>query len=294
MIDFLKYRIACAVYSVLLVAAFAGMAVYKINTRGEAFTYSIDFTGGTQVLLKFDKPVSSLKLKQIIEDAGWQGAITRDFSNQEVMVRVKEFSNDAKGLGDRITQTVKTAMPDTQVTMLESSGVGAGVGAALRWKSMRAVLIGLIAMLLYIAFRFWSFAFATGAVVALVHDAIVMIAVFLFLDKEVSVYMIGAILTVLGYSINDTIVIFAQIRENIKKMPGAPIYQVVNLSINQTLRRTLLTSFATLLTVLSMFFLGGEVLRDFSLTLLVGIIFGTYSSIYIASPVMMLLYKEKN
>lgn len=293
MIDFLKYRIACAVYSVCLVTAFVGTYVYKTNTYGEAFTYSIDFTGGTQVLLKFDKPVSSKQIKEAVENAGWPGAVTRDFSSQEILVRVKEFSNDAKGLGERIVQAVKTAVPDVNITVEQSEGVGAGVGASLRWKSMRAILIGLLAMLVYIAFRFRSFAFATGAVVALLHDAIVMIAVFLFLDKEISVNIIGALLAVLGYSINDTIVIFAQIRDNIKKMPGTSLRDIVNLSINQTLRRTLLTSFATALTVTSMFILGGEVLRDFSLALLVGIVFGTYSSIYIASPVMMLLYKEQ-
>ena len=128
---------------------------------------------------------------------------------------------------------------------------------------------------------------------ALCHDAFVMVAVILFLDHDISIDVIGAILAVLGYSINDTIVIFSQIRTNLVKMRGQPLHEIVNTSLNQTLRRTLLTSFSTALTVGSMFFLGGEGLRDFSLTLLVGIIFGTYSSIYIASPIMMMLYKER-
>lgn len=217
MIDFLKYRIACAVYSVLLIASFAGVYLYKTHTYGEAFTYSIDFTGGTQVLLKFDKPVSSKKIKEAVEAAGWPGAVTRDFSSQEILVRVKEFSNDAKGLGERIMQAAKAAEPTATITIEQSEGVGSGIGDSLRHKSLLALLIGMLAMLAYIAFRFKSFAFATGAVVALLHDAIVMIAVFLFLDREISVNFIGALLAVLGYSINDTIVIFAQIRENIKK-----------------------------------------------------------------------------
>lgn len=292
MIDFLKYRVACAIYSVCLVAAFVGAYIYKTNTRGEAFTYSIDFTGGTQVLLKFDKPISSAQLKDVVEKAGWPGAVTRDFSQQEVLIRVKEVVSDAKGLGERIRAAVASAMPGVTVNMEKTESVGAGVGSSLRYNSAKAIIIGLILMLLYIAFRFWSFAFAFGAVIALFHDSIVMLAAFLFLDKEISINVIGAILAVLGYSINDTIVIFAQIRENIKKMPGVPLYDVVNTSINQTLRRTILTSFSTTLTVLSMFLLGGEVLKDFSLCLLVGIVFGTYSSIYIASPVMMLFYKD--
>lgn len=293
MIDFLKYRLVCAIYSVCLIAAFVGVYAYKTHTRGEAFSYSIDFTGGTQVLLKFEKPIESSEIKSILAKAGWAGAETRDFSSKEILVRVKEVATDAKGLGERMTQAVQSALPNNKITMLQTESVGAGVGATLRWKSLRAVLIGLIAMLLYIAIRFWSFSFALGAVLALFHDAIVMIAAFLFLNKEISVNMIGAVLAVLGYSINDTIVIFAQIRENIKKMPGVSLYQIVNLSINQTLRRTLLTSFSTALTVVSMFLLGGEVLRDFSLALLIGIVFGTYSSIYIASPIMMLFYKDQ-
>jgi len=293
MIDFLKYRVACAIYSVCLIAAFAGTYFYKAHTRGQAFTYSIDFTGGTQVLLKFDKPIHSSSVKEAVEKAGWPGAVIRDFSTQEIVVRVKDVANDAKGLGGRITQAVQEAMPDVKVTLEESESVGAGVGATLRSKSLQAILMGLLAMLLYIAIRFWSIAFAAGAIVALAHDAIVILAVFLFLDKEVSINLIGAILAVLGYSVNDTIVIFAQIRQNLKKMAGRPLSEIVNVSINQTLRRTILTSFATALTAASMFILGGEVLRDFSLALLIGIVFGTYSSIYIASPVMMLLYKEK-
>lgn len=293
MIDFLKYRVACAVYSVLLIAAFAGTCIYKHNKYGEVFKYSIDFTGGTQVLLKFDKPVEAATLKSIVESAGWSGAVLREFSNTEILVRVKEFSNDAKGLGEKISAAVQAASPGIKVEVLQSEGVGAGVGATLRYKSVRAVLICLIAILLYIALRFWSFAFAAGAVVALAHDAIVMVAAFLFLDREISVNIIAAIVVVLGYSINDTIVIFSQIRDNIKKMQGIPLYEIVNTSLNQTLRRTILTSFSTALTVVSMFVLGGEALRDFSLALLVGIVFGTYSSIYIASPVMMLLYKEQ-
>ena len=293
MIDFLKYRWLMAVYSLCIMGSFVGVYIYKQRTRGEAFTYGVDFTGGTQALLKFNKPVSSQQIKEILEKEGWANPVTRDFSSQEILIRLKEFSNDVKGLGEKIQLALQKSIPETEVSILQVEGVGAGVGAELRWKSMRAVLIALLAMLLYIAFTFWSFAFAMGAVIALFHDSIIMLATFLFLDREISVNVIGAILAVLGYSINDTIVIFDQIRDNIKKMKHASFYEIVNASINKTLRRTILTSFSTALTVGSMFILGGEALRDFSLALLVGIVFGTYSSIYIASPIMMLFYKEK-
>ncbi len=288
MVDFLKYRTISLIFSLSILAAFVGVYIQ----RG-GFTYSVDFTGGTQVLLRFDRPVSSVEVKAILDKKGWPGATTRDFSETEVLVRVKDFTNDAKGLGERIRQILGKELKSS-VDILQSEGVGPGVGASLRWKSIKAVLIALIVLLLYIAFRFWSFAFAAGAVVALFHDALIMLAVFLFLDREISVNVIGALLAVLGYSINDTIVIFSRIRDNINKMQDTPLTQIVNVSLNQTLKRTLLTSISTALTVGSMFVLGGEALRDFSLALLVGIVFGTYSSIYIASPVMLLLQGKKS
>jgi preprotein translocase SecF subunit len=290
--DFLKYRPLVALFTLGIVGAFIGTYVYRVNERGEAFSYSVDFTGGTQALFKFVKPVSGSQVREILERNGWKNPVLREFSAEnEIIVRVKEFESNAEGIGERMQTALNAELPETKLLRIE--GVGAGMGAELRWKSIRAVLIALIAMLMYIALTFWSSAFAIGAVVALCHDAFVMVAVILFLDHDISIDVIGAILAVLGYSINDTIVIFAQIRTNLVKMRDKSLEEIVNASLNQTLRRTLLTSFSTALTVGSMFFLGGEGLRDFSLTLLVGIIFGTYSSIYIASPIMMMLYKER-
>lgn len=293
MIDFLKYRIVTALVSVFIIAGSVGLYFYKMHTRGYAFAYSIDFTGGTQVHMRFEKPVRITELKDILENHGWSNSIIREFSSTEVLIRVKEFASDAQGLADRMKKAIAHDLPDNAVTILQSEAVGAGVGAELRWKSARAVLVGLIAMLIYIAITFWSTAFALGAIVSLIHDVIVMLATFLILDKEISINVIGAVLTVIGYSMNDTIVVFARIRSMLKTMPHASLYDIVNTSINTTLRRTILTSFATTLTVLSMLILGGEALRDFALALLIGIVFGTYSSIYIASPVMMLLYNNK-
>jgi len=138
----------------------------------------------------------------------------------------------------------------------------------------------------------FQFAFAVGAVIALLHDAVAVLAVFLFFNREISIDVIGAILAMLGYSVNDTIVIFSRIRENMKNVRDVSIYDIINLSINQTLSRTILTSLATALTVASLLIFGGEALKDLALSLLIGIIVGTYSSIYIASAVMMLLHKD--
>jgi preprotein translocase subunit SecF len=291
-IDFLKYRFACLAFSLALIVAFAATYIYRERTRGHAFSYSVDFTGGAQVLLKFDKPVTSPELVAILDSKGWSGIVTREFGSNEVLVRVKETDKDIKDLAEDMRQNLQQSLSDNKVEILQSEVVGAGVGAVLRWKSIRAVAISLVLMLFYIAWRFWSFAYAIGAVIALLHDALVMLAVFLFLDREISINVIGAILAVLGYSINDTIVIFSKIRENAAKMRNIPMYDVVNISLNETLRRTLLTSISTALTVGAMFVLGGEALRDFSLALLVGIFFGTYSSIYMASPIMLFFNKE--
>jgi preprotein translocase subunit SecF len=294
MINFLKFRYIALLFSITTVVAGVVTYVYKIQTRGYAFSYSVDFTGGTQILFKFSQPVTGAEVEKVLEHAGWPGAITREFSGKsDVLVRVKEVVTDSKGLAERMREAIKQQLPGIDVDVLQSESIGPGIGADLRWKSIYAVLLSMFAMLLYIAWRFWSFSFGIGAVVSLLHDAIFLLVVFLLFDLEISVNVIGAILAVLGYSMNDTIVIFSRIRSNIVKMPQTPIGTIVNVSINETLRRTLLTSLATTLTVAAMLLLGGQVLRDFSLALFIGIVFGTYSSIYIASPVMMMLYRQK-
>lgn len=292
MINFVKYRLLTAITSFLLIGGFFGYAFYKKQTTGQVFHYSVDFTGGAQVLLRFSKPVSSLAVKDIV-DAQWEGSAIREFGDNEILVRVKldEAVTELGTISERMQAALQAAMSDTEVTVLQSESVGPGVGEALRGKSVKAVLLALIAMLAYIALRFWSVGFALGAVLALFHDAILMLAVFLLTNREISINVIGAILAVMGYSINDTIVIFSQIRDNMRKMSHESLSSVVNISINQTMRRTLLTSISTGLTVGAMLVLGGEVLRDFSLALMVGIVVGTYSSVFIASPVMMLFHR---
>ena len=293
MIDFFKYRMLCTLFSLFIFGTFIGTFFYKQYTRGYAFTYSVDFTGGTQVLLRPSKPIGSETIKKILDEHGWKNAVLReDIITNDVFIRVKEYKSDAEGLGERIRSAVESGVEDTHVQILSIDSVGAGVGETLRWKSIRTVLLALLIMLLYIGWRFWSLSFALGAVFALLHDAIVILTCFLLFDRELSVNIIGAMLLILGYSINDTIVIFSNIKKNLASI-SLGINEIVNLSLNQTLRRTLLTSISTALVVLSLILLGGETLRDLSLALLVGIIFGTYSSIYVASPVMLLLYREQ-
>lgn len=294
-IDFLGYRYICFALSCILLASFIGGAIYKYQTRGSVFLYSVDFTGGTQVLLDFSKPVSGGEVKKILEDNGIPHAAAREFSNHEVLIRVKPFegTTNIKDVSDRIKDILTQNLTETTVTVVQTDSVGVGISDELGHKSLLAVILALILMLLYLAARFWSFSYGIGSVVALMHDVLVILSFILWFDYEISMNVIGAVLFILGYSVNDTIVIFARIRENLAKKTGLSVIETINLSINETLRRTLLTSFATMLMVVALVVFGGEVLRLLSVSVLIGIVFGTYSSIYVASPVMYLFYRDE-
>ncbi len=295
-IDFLKYRYVSAALSLLIIATFVGAYFYRKYTSPDhhTFNYSVDFTGGIQLLLSFNKPVQGEKLVHILDEKGWPGSVTREFSSTEHLVRVKKEAKDVSQEAENIRQALLKGLGDDYaITIEQTDSVGVATGSSLRTKSLWAVILSLILMLLYIALRFWSFAYAAGAIVSLFHDAIVILTFFLIFDKEISMNVIGAILAVLGYSINDTIVIFSRIRENVKRMPNTSMYDIINISITETLSRTILTTFATTLVVIALFLFGGETLRDLSLALLIGIVFGIYSTIFIATPVLYMLYKEK-
>lgn len=295
-IDFLKYRWISLVLSSILLGLFVGGYFYKKYTTPDhhTFNYSVDFTGGVQALFAFNKPVQGEQLVRILDAKGWPGTVTREFSPTEHLIRVKKEAKDIAKESEAISKALTEGLgSDYTMKVLQTDSVGMATGSTLRTRSLYAIIVSLLLMLLYIALRFWSFAYAMGAIVSLFHDAIAILVLFLLFDKEISMNVIGAILAVLGYSINDTIVIFARIRENVKKMPQASMYDIINLSITETLSRTILTTFATMLVVVALFIFGGETLRDLSLALLVGIVFGIYSTIFIATPVLYMLYKEK-
>lgn len=287
-LDILQYRyVAMAISGFILLSA-AGMYL-----AGKRFVYSVDFTGGTQVQMQLAKSVDAGAIQGILSNAGLERASVRNFGENNVLIRTQEVDTDSRGLAERMRQAIEAADAELNPTIMQSESVGGGVGSALRYNFLKAILLALILLLVYILIRFWSLGFALGAVVALIHDGLIMLAVFLLLGREVSIVVIGAILAMLGYSINDTIVIFSQIRSNLKKMHGASLYEISSVSIDQTLRRTMLTSISTGLPVLSMLIFGGEVLRDISIALLIGVIFGTSSSIFIASPIMIFFNKKK-
>lgn len=286
--DFLKYKFHAAFLSATFIVA--GIAGYVYNG---GFRYSVDFTGGTQVLFKFSRPVGSEELKSVLAHAGWDDAVLREFSSTELVVRVKDFANDAQGLAMLLKEKLEAGMPQTQATILEANGVGPGTGQELRWNFLLMLIGGFLVMFLYIVMRFWSVSYGIGTVVALLHDPLAILAVIAILKIEISPNLICAILLALGYSVNDTIVIFARIRERFATArSGESPKAIVNESLNQTLSRTILTSLATFLVVVAIYIFGGESLRDLSLAFMVGIVVGTYSSIFVASPVMLFFRRK--
>ena len=285
MFDFLKYRYICGCLSLAMIVT-AGVTYWM---RG-GFRYSVDFTGGTEILVKMKKPAGMLELRSALEKGGWNSVLLREFADREVLIRVPEFYENLEETAAKIRGVLHDSGYDVEDT-LRTDSVGSEIGNMLRTKSIMSVLLALALMLAYIAWRFWSLGFALGAVIAIFHDAIAILMCFLLFNQEISINVIGAILATLGYSINDTIVIFSRMRDNMVKMRSKTAYEVANISLNQTLRRTLLTSLSTALVVGALCIFGGEVLRSLSFALLLGIVFGTYSSIYIASPVMLLFNK---
>jgi preprotein translocase subunit SecF len=241
--------------------------------------------------MRFEKPENTAAIQKAVHDE-WKGTVYNIIDANEIIIRVKDTPETIENLDQKIQATIDAVSTDNPGRILQKNSLSGSVGESLRYASIKAVIIALLLMLLYIAFRF-EFAFGFGAVVALLHDPIAVLSVFLFINREISIDVIGGLLAVLGYSINDTIVIFTQIRKNLKIMKGQPLSVIVDTSINQTLRRTILTSVATTLVVGSMFVFGGDAIRSLSLAILIGIIVGTYSSIFVASSIMMYFYKEE-
>ncbi|NPA58527.1 MAG: protein translocase subunit SecF [Aquificae bacterium] len=280
-IDFLKIKKQGYILSTLLVIA----SLVVIFTKG--FNLGIDFTGGTSIQVRFEEKVdigevrSALKLVGL-EDAMIQ-AIGTEGNEYEIRVSLKE------GKSAVVVEKVKKALQQKfgkKFEIRKIDYIGAVVGEELRKASIYSIVAVLIAILLYVGYRFEP-VFAIGAVIPLFHDAIITLGIFSLLGEEVNLSVIAAILTVLGYSLNDTIIIFDRIRENIKIRGKKNLLQLVNQSINENLSRTIITSGTTLFSVLALYLFGGESLKGFSLALLIGIIFGTYSSIYVASPLIV-------
>ena len=251
--------------------------------------YNIDFTGGTLVHLKFEKNVEIQSLRSALAAQGQGDAEIKHFGNlNEVAIRTISEGTTSEEVSNLIEDLIKKALPDNHFEVQRVEKVGPKVGRELISQALQAIFWSMILILIYIMWRF-EFKFSIGAIVALLHDVIITLGVFSILEIEISAPIIAAVLTIVGYSLNDTIVVYDRIRENLKasKKNMAELPSTVNRSINETLSRTIVTSGTTLLVVVVLYFFGGEVLKTFALAIILGIGVGTYSSIFIASPIVV-------
>ncbi len=285
-IDFLgKRKLAMILSLVLIVISIASMVV-----RG--FNFGIDFTGGTIIEVGYTKNAELDQIRDVLAKQGYGDAIVQHFgAATDVMIRIapREGVTSAE-LSDRIFAALKGQDSDVQMRRVEF--VGPQVGEELTNDGGLAMIYALIGILIYVALRF-EYRFAVGSVAALVHDVVITLGVFSLLQLDFDLTVLAAVLAVIGYSLNDTIVVFDRIRENFRKMRKGSPEDVVNASLNQTLSRTLMTSFTTILVLLALFFFGGESIHGFATALLLGIFVGTYSSIYVASASALALGVSK-
>jgi len=250
--------------------------------------YGIDFTGGTSLEVKFEQNISTADLRGSISDIGFGDAEIKQIglaSENEFIIRVQKQEEGTEA-STMIEEELTKDFPDNHYDLRSAQEVGPKIGGELRRAALMAVLISLLGILIYISWRF-EFKFAIGAVVALFHDVLITLGLFSLLQMEVSLVVVAAFLTIVGYSLNDTIVVFDRIRENQKIMRREALPGIINVSLNQTLSRTIITSITTLIVVLVLFIMGGEVVHSFAFALLIGVVIGTYSSLFVASPIVL-------
>ena len=298
-VDWLGNRLWFIGISVLLMLAGLGSAIFRQATGGQAFNMGVDFKGGTVVTARFKQRPADDVIRNALSANGVTDAVVQPVTdrNDTVLIKVPLEGEGQDGRA-RVKQALNTfgteapagveldADPNASYKIVGTDAVGAIAGAQLRNKAIAVTLAALVGILIYIAFRFeWTY--GAAAVIAVFHDVLVTLGFFSIFQIEVSLNVIAALLTLVGFSVNDTIVVFDRIRENRKLHRRDSLYKITNDAINQTLSRTVITNGLVFLSVLALVLFGGDVLRAFSLALLIGVIFGTYSSIAIASPIMV-------
>ena len=287
-IDFLSKRFYALIISVAVLCSGLISVIFH-----KGLNYGIDFRGGTNIQIKFKENPDLNIIRDIFKNNDMDNVIIQTFGNKnenEILLSLKV--DNPLGTGDKLTSKLKKIFDSdkNRIEIRRIETIGPKVGNELKLNALQAILIALGLVLLYITFRF-QWRQGISAIIALIHDVLVVVSMFSIFDKEFTLPVIAALLTVVGYSLNDTIVVFDRIRENINKYRQRPLIRLMNLSLTETLSRTLLTSCTTLFVVLTLFLFGGEIIRDFAFALLIGVIVGTYSSIYVASPSVLLLFK---
>ena len=282
-----KNRIAVILSLVVIFAGFLSLAL-KGGPR-----YGVDFSGGTLVQVRFSLPTQASQIKEYLSELKLESVTVQQFGDRsnEFLIRAQQSEAEMSHFSKKIEQLLKVGSGDEELEILRGEMVGPQVGKDLRTKGGLSLVYAMIGTLVYISWRF-EYRFGVAAMVALAHDVLVTLGLLSVFDLEIDLTIIAALLTIIGYSLNDTIIIFDRIRENIGRHAHETFAETVNRSINETLSRTILTSGTTLLVVLSLFVFGGNVIHGFAFALLVGIIAGTYSSVFVASA--LILFWEKH
>ncbi|WP_163835121.1 protein translocase subunit SecF [Spartinivicinus ruber] len=278
-LNFMGGRVVAAALSIALVL---GSIISLFSSQ---LQFGLDFTGGTLIELGYDKTADLENIRKELQSAGYPDAVVQDFgSDKDVLVRI---AGDKPSLGNDVAAILKSSY-DGEIELRRSEFVGPQVGEELREDGGLGMLLALGVVMLYIAARF-QFKFALGAVLALAHDVIITLGVFSVFNLSFDLTVLAALLAVIGYSLNDTIVVADRIRENFRKLRKATPIEVINASLTQTLGRTLVTSLTTLLVLVALFIYGGELIHNFALALIIGVGVGTYSSIYVAANILLLM-----
>ena len=288
---FIEPRKTAYIITAIALIVCAGFAIFWQTTKGSWLNYGVDFAGGTLLQLRFQEPTDVAELRDVIEPRFPGSEITRFGGENEFLVRAPRFTEEGAAASDQIKQIVNERYPG-KVSVVRTEAVSAKVGNELQGKAIIAVLLSFAATLIYLAFRFeWRFGLA--AVIATIHDTILTLGLISVFRMDFSLTTVAAILTIVGYSLNDTIVIFDRIRENLKHAGRkVDLVPLLNRSVNETLPRTVLTGGSVIATLASMAILGGTTIRGFALIMLVGVVLGTYSSIFVASPILYEIEKR--
>jgi len=283
-IDFLgKKYIAFALSGILSILGI--IAIIQIS-KGHA-NLGIDFAGGTAIQLKFEKPIELHNIRLALEKGGLKDFDLQDLPTEnKILIRMKKSEEELGHVAEEITTILSREFPENKYVVDSTTLIGPKVGGRLRADAAKAIAVAVIGLLIYVAFRF-QIRFGIGATIATFHDVLAVLGLFFIMGREINLILVTALLTIAGYSLTDTVVVFDRIRENLKLKQKEDVQTVMNNSINEVLSRTIITSATVLFTSVALFLFGGEVIHDFSLAMIMGVIVGTYSSIFVASPVVL-------
>ncbi|MBN1637214.1 MAG: protein translocase subunit SecF [Deltaproteobacteria bacterium] len=290
-ISFMKFRNQGFTISIILIVV-SLISIFFI--RG--LNYGIDFAGGTVIQVKFSNPTQTEQVRTALQPLGQEKSLIQSVGpaqENEFLIRTTASEDSTKNLAAQFEEALQQTFGKDAVDIRRVDMVGSEVSQDLKQKGFLSLFYAGIGILIYIWWRF-ELKFSFGAILALLHDVIITVGVFSLTGKEISLPVVAALLTIVGYSLNDTIVVFDRIRENMKKKSSQELAGLLNTSISQTLSRTLLTSLTTFLVVFFLYMLGGSVIHNFAFAMMVGVIVGTYSSVFIASPVLLVLNREKS